>query len=323
MSIVNRVVDKVYVINLDTEQERMNRVHAQLLSNSIEYKRFSAIVGKKVENSKYLSSTCNRFCTDGIRGCALSHRAIWEDMILNNYQSVLILEDDIDIVPDFNEKFKSAWDHVPKDFDVLWVGCKFICEESPVGDFLTTTGITHKSEKINENILKTQGSVGAHAYILTRRCAEKFLSKTIQWHIDAEMQKWVKEDQLKSYAMSALPIQTRSDAATSSTLSEKYPKLLNSLLDRIPISKTDTMSWIIGENHYKVMGHNWNVLSLLLIFGMLFTPVRYLWVWALWIGAEFIASFDTKNTVKMGALLAVIGIAKAMWNPKKIRLFSF
>ncbi len=291
----------------------MSHVDTQLRANSIEYKRFSAVAGSSVENSKYLSATCNRICTDGIKGCALSHRAIWEEMVVNNYQSVLVMEDDIEIVADFNEKFKAAWDSMPKDYDVIWVGCKFICEEkSAVGKALTVSGFMDKSEAINEEVLKTGGSVGTHAYIITRRCAEKFLNKTIKWHIDTEMSRWVKEDGLKSYAMSSLPIQTRGDAAATSALSEKYPKLLNSLLDRVPLSETDSLSWIVGENHVKVFGQNWNALSALLILAMAVTPFRLLWVWGLWIGAEFLASNDTKNTVKMSVVLLSVGLIRQM-----------
>lgn len=310
MSIVNRVVDRVYVINMDKDRQRMKKVHDILSTNSIQYTRFSAVVGSKVENSKYLSNRCNSICTDGIKGCALSHRAIWEDMILNSYQSVLVLEDDIQISPDFNERFKAAWDAVPKNFDILYVGCKFICNDTDVGTILTTTGISKQYEKVNEEINKTYGSVGTHAYILTRRTAEKFLGKKIHWHIDYQIQQWIQEDSLKSYAMSSFPIETSEEANTSSSLSDTYPKLLNSALDRLPLSDTDSVSWILGENHLKLFGHTWNALSALLLIAMFLTPFRYLWIWALWIGAEFIASLDAKNTVKTGTLLAIVWAIK-------------
>ena len=298
MSIVNRVVDKVYVINMDSQTQRMKKVHDALSANSIEYTRFSAVIGSKVENSKYLSNRCNSICTDGIKGCALSHRKIWEEMILNSYQSVLVLEDDIHITPDFNERFKAAWDSVPKDFDILYVGCKFICNDTNIGTFLTKIGMSDPYEKLNDEINKTYGSIGTHAYIITRRTAEKFLGKKIHWHIDHQIQTWIKEDSLKSYAMSSEPIQTNEEANTSSSLAETYPKLLNSVLNKIPLSDTDSLSWSLGENHYKVFGFNWNALSVLVFIGMLFTPFRYMWIWALWIGAEFLASFDTRNTTK-------------------------
>lgn len=305
MSIVNRVVDKVYVINMDSQTQRMKKVHHALTANSIEYIRFSAVEGSKVENSKYLSNTCNRFCTDGVKGCALSHRKIWEEMILNSYQSVLILEDDVSIVPDFNEKFKEAWDSVPTDFDILYVGCKFICADSNVGAFLTSTGLSKQYEHVNPNINRTYGSIGNHAYILTRRTAEKFLSKQIQWHLDYDIQKWVVEDSLKSYAMSSDPIQTNDEANTSSSLGDTYPPLLNSVLDTIPLSETDSVSWILGENHFKLFGYNWNTLSALVFIAMLLTPLQYMWAWALWIGAEFLASLDRKNSSKMGLILGI------------------
>lgn len=310
MSIVNRIVDKVYVINMDKDKERMKSLHIELLKHSIEYTRFSAVVGANVENSKYLTNECNRFCTDGIKGCALSHRAIWEDMILKNYETVLVLEDDIQIEPDFNEHFKDAWDSVPKDFDILWVGCKFLCNKTTVGSALNAVGFSKAYEPFNNSINKTYGSVGTHAYIITRRCADHFLSKTIKWHIDTEMSRWIQSDSLKSYSMSYLPIQTREEAAATSSLSEQYPKLLNSILDSVPLSDTDSVSWILGENHFKLFGYNWNVLSILIVIGMVSTPLSYMWVWVAWISLEFLVSFDTRNTFKMLMSLSIAFIVR-------------
>jgi hypothetical protein len=105
--------------------------------------------------------------------------------------------------------------------------------------------------------------------------------------------------------MAALPIGTQDDSGKTSALAEPYPKLLNSALDAIPISDTDTLSWMLGENQFKLAGMNWNILILLLFGAMLATPFKVQWVWLLWIGAEFVASGDGKNTVRMGGLLGI------------------
>jgi hypothetical protein len=117
--------------------------------------------------------------------------------------------------------------------------------------------------------------------------------------------------------MSSEPIQTNEEANTSSSLAETYPKLLNSVLNKIPLSDTDSVSWILGENHFKVFGYNWNALTAILFIVMLLTPVKYMWFWALWIGAEFFASFDIKNTVKFSILTLFATLVRLLINKKR------
>ena len=78
MAYINRVCDKVFVINLDKDTKRLKQFDSYMKPNNINYERFNAIDGKKVQRSDKLSEYCNTFCTDGMKGCALSHRSLWE-----------------------------------------------------------------------------------------------------------------------------------------------------------------------------------------------------------------------------------------------------
>ena len=129
MSFINRICDKVYVINLEKEKERLNAFDTQMSKNRIKYERFNAIVGSKVLNDERLTDYCNTFCTDGMKGCALSHRSIWEDVVKKGYQNVLICEDDAMISDSFDRDFQNSYYHIPKDYDVLYLGCLFGCKD--------------------------------------------------------------------------------------------------------------------------------------------------------------------------------------------------
>ena len=92
MSFVNRSCDKVFVINMDKDKKRLKSFDGYMKENNIKYDRFSAVVGSKVKNDPKLTDYCNTFCTDGAKGCALSHRTIWDSMIENNYKETNIQE---------------------------------------------------------------------------------------------------------------------------------------------------------------------------------------------------------------------------------------
>ena len=103
MAFINRVCDKVFVINLDKDKGRLNAFDKCMELNSIKYERLPAVDGSKVKNDPRLTDFCNMFCTNGIKGCALSHRTIWEKMVENNYKNVLVFEDDAVVDKEFDK----------------------------------------------------------------------------------------------------------------------------------------------------------------------------------------------------------------------------
>ena len=305
MSILNRIVDRVYVINMDSQPDRMKRVDEVLRSHGIVYTRFSAVNGANVKASKYLTPNCNRFCPDGMKGCALSHRGIWADMIQKGYTSVLVLEDDVVLDPVFFETFQSGWNAVPKDFDVLWLGCNFIVNDTNVIPRLTTGILFEKPTPLNDHVVKTACGVGTHGYIITRSTAELFLKQPIPWHIDTIMAGWIKEFGLNSYALSDLPVKNDDNHSSSSTLADKFPVGLNTLLHQFPVSNSGKMDWALGENLMKVGPFTLNVLFILFALFVVFTPKSWTLFYIVWLGAEFLLSRDGVNAAKYGLVLAI------------------
>jgi GR25 family glycosyltransferase involved in LPS biosynthesis len=92
------MVDHVYCINLE-------RRHDRRVAVTKEFKKAG------VENVQFWRATDGRLeAPDGIRltkpeyGCADSHIRLWRDIVENNYETVLVFEDDVQILPGFNEK---------------------------------------------------------------------------------------------------------------------------------------------------------------------------------------------------------------------------
>jgi GR25 family glycosyltransferase involved in LPS biosynthesis len=103
---VNDYFDEVIVINLDRRTDRMDKLVPQLEKLDIQYKRFSAVDGKKLDIDPIVA---------GLR----SHLQV---MKLIAGQRVLILEDDAQFVEDFNEKFEKVMQTLPEDWDIFYLG---------------------------------------------------------------------------------------------------------------------------------------------------------------------------------------------------------
>jgi GR25 family glycosyltransferase involved in LPS biosynthesis len=65
--------------------------------------------------------------TKGAIGCYLSHVKIWENVLKNNYETVLIFEDDAKVPPDLNDKMHEELKNIPNDWDIVLFG--YICKK--------------------------------------------------------------------------------------------------------------------------------------------------------------------------------------------------
>lgn len=100
----------------------------------------------------------------GERGCFSSHVAIINLAYENNFENVLIFEDDIICnltKKEFNKEMKKIYNFINnRDYDIFFLGS---------GPNIMNRKITH----VQDNIYKTH-AVLAHAYILSRSAIEKY-----------------------------------------------------------------------------------------------------------------------------------------------------
>lgn len=308
MSVEHEVVDKVFVINLDKDVDRMRNIKEQLDTQGIPFKRFAAVNGAELSESNHLTDFCNTACTHGIKGCALSHRAIWKEMVQQNYAYALILEDDAVLEPDFAAKFQEVWSEVPADVDLLFLGCLAQHgEPSTVSKALNIiTGDV--PEVIDTHVLKVRGTIGTHAYIISQACARKFLTEKIGTHIDLQMTLWIKGVGCKAYSSTPLLVKT-SGGASDSNLADAHPKLLNSGLKQVQLTESVGLDTVVSEGHFRVGKYTVNILLIVLCIVVLLVPFPYLPLLGVWIGLEWAVSGDWASTEKflvfLGAALAV------------------
>ena len=92
-------MDKLYYINLDKRTDRLEHLEKNVLPflqiPGLEQQRISA-----VDHTHY-SHICQRAA-----GCSLSHLYAWKDAILNKYDKIIVIEDDIQLIVE-PEKIRS------------------------------------------------------------------------------------------------------------------------------------------------------------------------------------------------------------------------
>lgn len=159
----------IYVINLDKDTERLEKMKARLYPN--DFKRIPGVYGNEYDysNDDSIYFTCKYVCPKSVIGCAKSHHLALKIFLeTSNKEYVLILEDDAEpVYPDYINKIKDILNNAPENWDVIkldWV--------SNIPTFDSKFSFF---------------SWLATALIIKKKAAEQIINKKIVWHYDFDL----------------------------------------------------------------------------------------------------------------------------------------
>lgn len=138
-------LSRIFMINLWRREERRAKMLQNFEAMGLEVQHFPAVDGKlmteeylKEMDIKFLPGYkdpySNRPMTMGEIGCFLSHFFIWEKIVEEELEEVLILEDDIKFEPFFKPQLETVLGEVRRDptWDLVYLGRKrLINSEEP------------------------------------------------------------------------------------------------------------------------------------------------------------------------------------------------
>lgn len=118
----NNIIDKIYVINMEKDVDRREKILKKAKKQNILVKIFTAVDGSTVSPTiinKYFSENN---LNPGQIGCALSHILVYKDIIKNNYNNCIILEDDSFFTSNFIKKINNTLNLVNNNYDMIYLG---------------------------------------------------------------------------------------------------------------------------------------------------------------------------------------------------------
>jgi hypothetical protein len=131
MASVNGFFDKVYYINLARRPDRLAHVQNQLASRGILAQRVDAVDGlfstfsciPSVDvNKKEVTLPSHSKISSSEAALVATHKLILIDALKNNYNNILILEDDAVFSPSFTEGLGSVVKDLPPNWDIIYLG---------------------------------------------------------------------------------------------------------------------------------------------------------------------------------------------------------
>jgi len=226
---------KTYVIHLEKETKKWDAFVKQYEASSLrslEYNRFSAVVGKDVNPADYLTPEALEELNDmetnkrklyhyqltrGGIGCFLSHLALYQQLLREKDTNIyLILEDDIRFEPNCLEQIQEALQEV--------------YVEDPEWDFLLLGWHRRKGNLLStpSQLIRPTGFWGTYSYLVRRTGAEKMVKeveeKRMDGQIDAVMSKMQQKGLLRLYSLDKAIVKPNTDISTSSVQTYQVPR---------------------------------------------------------------------------------------------------
>lgn len=176
--------DKIYILSLRKDKDRRDKVSNRLAQINLEYEFFDAYDGslfdhiwQKLDNPIFTNAN--------YVACALSHLAIYKDAINNNYNKILILEDDVIPHIDYNNLINL---NIPQEYDLLYLG--FI----PLTDDCVFWSYNIFNDRfIDNNIFKAKNLWGLYAYSPSIEIMQEAVEK-YSAGFPMEIDRWFVED---------------------------------------------------------------------------------------------------------------------------------
>jgi glycosyl transferase family 25 len=223
---MNNYVDNVYLINMDKDCDRLEKVTKECDKVGIKFQRFTGVKVSDVSQNildKYIPDETQKYGPNGMIGCGLSHLFVWQDAVKNNYKNIVVLEDDVHFTYDFNEYLHNIMEEVPNDYDILYLG---------YGE--KNYNINIQEDSSFNYIYKPTFPLLTHAMIISNKGLNKLLNliTKIDDHIDWKIARNAKK--LNIYASNKKIVsQLWKDSNNSSLKIKTFPKIINYYLDQI------------------------------------------------------------------------------------------
>ena len=262
-----------YIITLKPEKKLIKQVQNKGFNPIL----IKGINGKLIDKSKLkeIDPLFKIHGTPGAIGCALSHLKAWKTFLKSREENCIIFEDDI-VFDDLytTSRFNNVLKSVPKDFDILYMGY-FNFGDKPCSLIKYTN---ENAGKINEDVSVPKTILGAHAYVLSRKGAEKLVSLLdgkIWFHIDVCLNHLAYKNKINVYSSTQRLIhQTSTDTLKSLNTGNNSPYIINHALSKLYLDKNVRANYV---SSFSIMTINngylhFNLFSVLfLIFGIILT----------------------------------------------------
>ncbi|WP_180012616.1 glycosyltransferase family 25 protein [Acinetobacter sp. YH16031] len=191
----------IYLINLDSSTERLAQATTELKKHNIEFERIPAVDGRKLHVQSYegydsqkANALMGRDLLGAEIGCYLSHKRCVSEFLASDYDYVIVVEDDLEIISDLM---------VTVEKTIQWL------EQNQKGWYLMNIGSTKRKLSKKMHQIEQHQLLKAYYFpvltlglVWSREGAQAFQNNLVQINapIDVALQSWL-TDLSKGYSI--------------------------------------------------------------------------------------------------------------------------
>jgi GR25 family glycosyltransferase involved in LPS biosynthesis len=269
---------------MDESKDRLENMTTQIPIIGKPFIRIPAIVGKNLKFEDIKNNTnlfCRTFCSSSMIGIFMSHYKTWQTVLQNNDKYALIMEDDCELIPDFQKEIKNVLDELfitDPEFDFIYLSCGGACDVNKDYNIINLfhkfqlTNVTSKDDNINNKYsFVPEAPLAFNCYIVSNNCAKKLVEymKTINYHVDVSFLEF--QNKFKIYASSKM-LAYQYSSSSQSTQTEQFPAILNKILDNYKCKKKISYSYYMSAPLFSIYNFNFTTYLLIIIVVILIIP---------------------------------------------------
>ena len=191
---LNKYPQQAFVINLNRRTDRLEGILKTYPSALPKLQRFPAIDAKKVKPPHFWNAG------EPAWGCYQSHLQIMLHCLMNDIDSYVVFEDDVEFVEDFNDRYHEYINALPQGYGWAYLGGQ------------PRSRWHQKPLRINDYVLKSFDTHRTHGFIVRGKdsiqCLYRFLSDLKAWkpnnaHIDWRLSQFQRQQFWKPQALHA------------------------------------------------------------------------------------------------------------------------
>ncbi len=175
----SKMFTHVVCVNLDRRTDRWDRFRLDKRMDSIvragcfsQPLHCPAIDSRKAKPPQWFTDCCPH---PGAWGCLRTHVRIWEDALSNEWDSVLVFEDDAIFRDDFVYEFQLFMENVSADWDQIYLGGQHLYVAEAAGNQHHHGSLP--PQFVNEHVLRCQNVNRTHAYAMRPSMMQAALDK--------------------------------------------------------------------------------------------------------------------------------------------------
>jgi glycosyl transferase family 25 len=160
----------VFLINLDRSRNRLQHMAKQASSLGLAFERIPAVEGANVPDWLRSEFDTPHAMSPGEVGCYASHLVVAQHVVARGLPYAVVLEDDVELAPDFKTTIRAAIDAAPPGWDLIHASSVF---KAPV---IHLGALSDRSHLVQY----TRMPVNTAAYVVSNRGARKRLSPMVR-----------------------------------------------------------------------------------------------------------------------------------------------